>query len=62
MGGDKVPGIHLLVPFLAWVRGEPCPVCGERPEPEIEKKWKPWIKWAKVHMYDHIHREELHGN
>ena len=45
------------VPFLAWGRGEGCPVCGERPPEEVEKDKTVWNQWTVDHIKAHAEEE-----
>jgi len=44
-------------PFLAWGRGEPCPVCGVNPPPNVDADWDAWTAWTIEHLKEHAEAE-----
>lgn len=40
-------------PFLAWGRGEPCPVCGAMPPTNAEVSVEAWSTWTLEHIKEH---------
>jgi len=44
-------------PFLAWGRGEPCPVCGVNPPPNVDANWDAWTAWTLEHLKEHAETE-----